>query len=48
MFLRRKFSVLLCLACLSGCVDYDRAIERQVAKEHAAIEAQAATNGSVQ
>ena len=34
--------VLICLA--AGCVGYNGAIERQLAKEHAAIEAQIATN----
>lgn len=36
----RTLAILTLLVLLAGCVDYDRAIERQLDKEHAAIAAQ--------
>lgn len=36
--------VAVTLLCLSGCVGYNGAVERQLDKENAAIAAQVATN----
>ena len=33
-------SILLLVAVLSGCIDYNRAVDRQLEKENAAIAAQ--------
>lgn len=38
--MKKHIAIIMCLACISGCVRYGPAIERQLEKEHAAISAQ--------
>ena len=35
--MKKHIAIIMCLACISGCVGYNGAIERQLEKENQAI-----------